>query len=154
MQIQPTSIPFTQQAFDSMNHRKVWIEAEIKEVLARLNDAREQGDLSENGAYKYAKQELGNLRRELTKLTHLLSKAKVAQPNTDNKAGFGKKVTIKSKNKKITFLLVSEYESNPSEGKLSTKSPLGRALLSKEVGDEIDVTSPNGSIQYCIEAIE
>jgi transcription elongation factor GreA len=147
-------IPFTQTTYDQMIARRAQLLLNQTEVLARLKDAREQGDLSENGAYKYAKFELGNIRRELNRLNRLITKGYVAtRPAASDRAAFGSTVTIESNGQSFTFMLVSSFESNPAEHKLSTTSPIGSAVLNRRVGDRCVVLSPRGEISYQIIAI-
>jgi transcription elongation factor GreA len=147
----PLVIPFTQEAFAKLQADFDRFTIERAAVMERLQIAREQGDLSENGAYKYAKFELGNLNRRLAQLRHLLEHGKVVQkPTAPTTVQFGCTVTLQNGNKTQTYLLVSEHESNPLEGKLSQESPLGQALLGKSVGQTATVTTPRQETTYTI----
>lgn len=127
---------------------------ERAEVMKRLQTAREMGDLSENGAYKYAKFELGSIGRQLQQLKFLLDNGQVVpKPITVTTVSFGCTVTVSSAGKKTPYMLVSQYESNPKEGKLSMESPIGAALMGKKVGDEVTVNIPSGTVHYVIELI-
>lgn len=147
----PQIIPFTAEAYQQLKDELARITKLREEVLQRLQVAREQGDLSENGAYKYAKMELGNIARETRRLKYLLSFGKVQQVQKDTGIiNFGNTVTIQNQEKELTFMLVSKHESNPAENKLSTDSPIGQAVQGKKVGDVVTVHLPKGKIQYTI----
>ena len=145
-----TPILFTKDAYAEMQDRLSHLTQLRGEVVERLKIAREMGDLSENGAYRYAKFELGNIGREMKRLQYLLSQGKVAEVTNTNEAGFGSTVTLQTAEKIYEFTLVSEHESNPQIGKLSLKSPLGRMLVGKNVGDTVSVESPRGKIVYTL----
>ncbi len=146
-------IPFTPQAYAQLKADKARILKERKEVIIRLQTAREMGDLSENGAYKYAKQELGDIGRKLRKLNYLLAEGVVVKPTTHTCVEFGSSVELKGPRGAHTYMIVSEHESNPGERKLAMTSPIGAAILGKTVGDEVSVTTPNGLVAYTITAI-
>jgi transcription elongation factor GreA len=147
-------IPFTGSAYQKLQLDFDRLTQERKEVMIRLQTAREMGDLSENGAYIYAKQELGSVNRQLAQLRHLLQNGVVVEKknNTDT-VEFGCTVTLKNNNpnaKEISYTIVSMHESNLAERKLSTDSPIGKAIMGKKVGDVITVTIPSGEVQYTI----
>jgi len=143
-------IPFTAEAYENLQKEFDRLTNERKEVMIRLQTAREMGDLSENGAYIYAKFELGSLNRQLAQTRHLLKNGFVVKKTLGNTVQFGCSVTVTSNKKEITFLIVSMHESNLAEHKLSTESPIGSALLGKKVGDTVKVQVPNGEVQYTI----
>lgn len=147
-------IPFTADAYAKMQeeHEKLVIEQE--ELIVRVNVARAQGDLSENGAYKYGKIELGNVRRRLRELKHFLKHAQIIQPKKHpGVIDFGSTITLKSGSKTMTFTLVSKFESDPAQNKLSDQSPIGKEVKGKRVGDKIIVTIPSGQTTYVIEKV-
>lgn len=143
-------IPFTADAYAKMKAEYEKLLIEQDELIIRVNTARAQGDLSENGAYKYGKIELGNVRRRLRELKHLITHGEVIQATSSSIITFGKTVTLKNNQKTITFTLVSQYESDPAQGKLSDSSPIGQAVRGKKVGDEVVVTTPSGETTYTI----
>jgi transcription elongation factor GreA len=147
-------IPFTKEAYTKLQLEKKKLEALRVEVLARLKEAREQGDLSENGAYKYAKFELGNIGRQLRQINYQLHNGYIAavSSSASNTAQFGSTITLQNTTdqKEMTFTLVSEFESNPAEKKLSTTSPIGTATLGKKLHDIIQVQTPTGAKTFTI----
>ena len=149
----PKSIPFTQLAYQKMEKKFADLTEERTKILVRLQTAREMGDLSENGAYKYAKFELGNTDRELRRLTHLLKYGKVTKNKKTGKVDFGSKITLQKDGVQTTFTMVNHHESNPQKQKLSTDSPIGKAVMGKKVGDKITVTAPAGETTYTLTKI-
>jgi len=146
-------IPFTPQAFNQLRADKTLLLQQRKETVVRLSTAREMGDLSENGAYKYAKQELGDIGRKLRKLNYLLSEGEIIQPKEHSVVEFGATVELAGPRGKQTYTIVSEYESNPVERKLAMTSPIGAAIIGKKVGELVTVETPNGEVTYTISAI-
>lgn len=145
-------IPFTRQAYEQMQSRFTELKIKREEVLIRLKEAREMGDLSENGAYQYAKFELGNIGRELRRLRQLLRDGEIVERKASDGIGFGHTVTLKGP-KTLTFMLVSEHESDPVKGKLSLQSPIGQAVIGKKAGETVRVETPAGKISYVIEKV-
>lgn len=146
----PQRIPFTADKFAQIKAEIKRLEAERKEVMKRLQAAREMGDLSENGAYKYAKFELGDIGRKLRMLNFQATYGYVQKVTKTDTVQFGSNVTLSTGKKTITYMMVSEYESNPREGKLATTSPLGKVLMGKKAGDTVSFTAPVGVIEYLI----
>lgn len=149
------SIPFTPEKYREMEIEVIKLEKLREEVMERLVTARSMGDLSENGAYKYAKFELGNIGRQLKRFKQLLVKGFPAPKKTGTKGliDFGSTVLIeKQDDKKLrnTFMIVSEYESDPSKGKLAYSSPMGKAMMRKKSGDVFIVETPKGIVNYLI----
>ncbi len=152
-----SKIPFTAAAYAKNSLDFERLTQERKDVIVRLQTAREMGDLSENGAYIYAKLELGNVTRRLRYLEHVLSEGYVPEVNHGSKEiDFGSTVTLVHKVKKteLKFMLVSEHESDPTAHKLSLQSPIGAATLGKKEGDEVKVTTPNGEVSYLVKSVE
>ncbi len=148
------TIPLTHEKFSELEAKKKFLDTEIISTITRLQEAREQGDLSENGAYKYAKMELGNLRRQLGEVKRLLASSFVAKKSsTQVGVGFGSTVTITNTTETMTYTLVSQHESDLRAGKLSLQSPLGTALTGKKAGEQVTVTAPNGQQVWQILAV-
>lgn len=160
------TIPFTSAKYKEMQQKVQELEAERVVVMERLIEARGMGDLSENGAYQYAKFELGAIGRQLRRFKSLLargfqapkhvglkgvidfgSEVTIEKINTNNSQSAGKRVQTK---KQLTFTIVSEHESDPSKGTLAYSSPMGKALLRKKVGDVVKVKTPVGESEYII----
>lgn len=143
-------IPLSQQALDNKKVELIKLMKLKKEIMERLVVAREMGDLSENGAYKAAKFELGSVRRQLSQLHYLLANAYVPEIDQNDWAGFGRVVTLKNKTNTLIFTLVGSYEADPEQLKFSLDSPIGRAVSGKKVGDEVTISSPKGEVKYLL----
>lgn len=147
-------IPLTKEAYAAAQAKFAKLKQEKKETQQRLNEAREQGDLSENGAYKYAKIELGSLNRQLREVRHLLEYGEVTEKAADTTTvQFGHTVTIADDKGEQTFTLVTHHESDPLKGKLSVESPIGSALLGKRIGEAAVISLPTGETRYTITQI-
>ncbi len=148
------SIPFTKEAYEKLKAEQHRLTKLREEVVIRLTTAREMGDLSENGAYRYAKQELGDIGRQMRHINYQLKFGHVVtKTSSDGVINFGSTVTIENQDRSITFMLVSEFESNPTENKLSTSSPIGMAVVGKKIGDVVTILLPAGEVQYTITKI-
>ena len=124
-------------------------------LVARLENARQQGDLSENQDYKSAREDLEFMDGRIDELSYVIDNATIAKKN--GKTGvvaIGTNVTVKVNGGKNMFKLVGAWEANPAEKKISHSSPLGLALMGKGVGDEVEVDAPAGKITYQIVSID
>jgi transcription elongation factor GreB len=126
-------------------------------VVQEVAEAAAQGDRSENAEYIYGKKRLREIDRRVRFLTKRLESAVVVKPGTvgGNRVRFGAIVTVQDENEKRSrYHLVGPDESDPSAGRLSWQSPLGKALLNKMVGDVVTVNRPAGDIEVEILEIE
>lgn len=125
------------------------------EVVERLSAAREMGDLSENAEYTAAREELAFIDGRIEELEELLKQVELISDNNHKTqaVGMGSQVVIKIGGKDESFTVVGEWEADPTEKKISHESPLGKALLGKRVGDEIEVEAPAGKMLYKIVSI-
>ena len=125
------------------------------DVLTRVSQARDLGDLSENAEYVAAREELSFIDGRLDELEELLRQAVVI--NGGRKPGsivkLGSTVTLHIKGKKEIFTVVGEWEADPKERKISHESPLGKALIGKKVGDKVQVEAPAGKLIYSIVSV-
>ncbi|MFW6347783.1 MAG: transcription elongation factor GreA [Cyclonatronaceae bacterium] len=129
-----------------------------KQIAADIEEARSKGDLSENAEYDAAKEAQGYLEKKIAELEHSLASARVIdEKNIDpNKVFVLSTVTIKNhtKNKEAVYTLVSKQEADFSKGRISVESPIGKALLGKEVGDIVEVKVPAGNLKLEILKLE
>lgn len=129
-----------------------------QEVAERLRLALEEGgELVENAEYEDAKNEQAFIEGEIMRLEMILSNAQIIDENgPKDTVGLGDKVTIQEVGTDITeeYILVGAAEANPRSGKISHKSPLGRALMDRHVGDRVVVEAPDGTITFEIKAIQ
>lgn len=124
-------------------------------LVDRLANARAAGDLSENNDYISAKQELEFLDGRIAELSQVLRNAVVIKKKAaKSTVDFGAQVTLGTNGKKHVYHIVGEWEADPVNKKISGDSPLGRALIGKKVGDQVEVNAPVGKIAYKILGIE
>ena len=123
----------------------------------RLHKAIQQGDLSENADYIAAKEEQGFLEGRIQQVEAMLRKAVIIQEDAPtDEVALGGRVTVleEGEDEMETFRIVGPAEADPSNGKVSNESPLGRALLGQRVGDTVTVEAPSGEIIFRIIAIQ
>lgn len=122
------------------------------EVARQLAEARDKGDLSENAEYDAAKDAQGHLELKIAKMEEIVGNARlIDESNLDaSKALILSKVKIKNlkNNMVVNYTLVAEEEADLAAGKISVKSPIGKGLLGKSVGDVAEITVPAGKIQF------
>ncbi|MGH2611640.1 MAG: transcription elongation factor GreA, partial [Rhabdochlamydiaceae bacterium] len=127
------------------------------EIVNRVSQARDMGDLSENAEYSAAREELSFIDGRIDELDELLKQATVIKESrTSGKQTIelGSQVSLKLDNKKEDYTVVGEWEADPTAKKISHESPLGKALLGKTVGEVAEVEAPAGKILYTIVAIK
>ncbi len=122
-------------------------------AVAELARARDMGDRSENAAYKSARFNLSRIDSRLRYFKKTLDHAVVAAAPSKDTIGIGSKVSLSESGKTHIFEIVGDHESDLSHGKISQRSPLGRALMGKKVGEEVIIHVPVGKIHYKVEKI-
>ena len=130
---------------------------ERPEVVQAIEDARAHGDLSENAEYHAAKERQGQIEAMIADIEDQLSRALVIDPTTlsGDKVVFGATVTLLDEDeKKVRYQLVGQVEADAKDGKISFNSPLGRALIGRQKGEEVEVSTPSGDRYYEIKKIE
>mgnify|MGYP001026467770 CR=1 FL=1 len=129
-----------------------------KEVAAKIKEAREQGDLSENAEYDAAKDEQRDIEARIDELEKILKNVEVVvEEEVDlEKINVGCTILVHDDeyDEEIEFKIVGSTEANSLQGKISNESPVGQALIGKKVGDVVDVETPAGNIRYTVLKIE
>lgn len=129
-----------------------------KEIAEEIAEARAKGDLSENAEYDAAKEAQGYLEKKIAELEHTLATSEIIDERNidDTKAFLLSTVTILNRktNKEMKYTLVSKDEADFKEKKISVDSPIGQAILGKEVGDVVEVNVPAGKLELEIKKIE
>ena len=121
------------------------------EIAARIKEAKEQGDLSENAEYDAAKESQALNEGRIEEIKDILEKAVIITTgNTSGVVSVGSTVVIESKNGTQTFSIVGAAESDPAKGFISNESPLGSSFLGHKKGDSIEVKTPKGMSEYKI----
>ena len=126
-------------------------------IAAIIDEARAQGDLKENAEYHAAKDEQGLMEARIAELTDVVGRAQVIDPATlaHTRISFGSTVELIDQNtdEELTYTIVGGQESNPGKGLISIQSPMAKALLGKEEGDEVSMSLPSGKKMYDIEEV-
>jgi transcription elongation factor GreA len=143
----PTASYLTQEAYDRLKKELTKLTGEDRaEISKKIEAARDEGDLKENGGYHAAKEEQGKMEARIRQLTQLLDNATVGQAPPDH--GIvepGMVVTVQLLKDKLTFLLGSREIADGSDLEVySEKSPMGKAILDKKVGEVAKFRAPNG----------
>jgi transcription elongation factor GreA len=136
------------------------LEAELKdlkscrgEVAEKIAEARDFGDLSENVEYDVAREEQGLVETRIAEIEDILQNTTIIKNGNKSKVTLGSRVTLKFGKKQVIYTLVGPVEADPLDGKISNKSPIGKEIFGKKVGDEFAITTPKGQIKYEIESI-
>ena len=126
-----------------------------KEIAARIEKAKDLGDLSENAEYSEAKDSQALNEGRVLELAGLLKNVTVVESRGSSKeVMMGSKVTVVSNKKEKKYVIVSFNEADPLNGKISNESPLGVAFLHHKKGDQVEVEAPRGLVKYKITKIE
>jgi len=130
---------------------------ELKQIkrpaaVERLQKARGMGDLSENSEYVAAKENLAFIDERIVEIEEILKSAKIVDDSNHIRAEveLGETVIVENNGQQARFTIVGEYEADPTNGKLSSSSPIGKALLGKKIGNEVEIKVPAGKIVYKI----
>ncbi|MCW4151437.1 MULTISPECIES: transcription elongation factor GreA [Halomonadaceae] len=152
----PMTIAGEKSLRDELNHLK----SEARpQVIAAIAEAREHGDLKENAEYHAAREQQGFIEGRIQEIESKLSGAQVIDVTKLPKTGkviFGVTVSLLNldTDAQVTYRIVGEDEANIKSGLISVTSPIARALIGKEEGDVVVVTTPGGDVEYEIESVE
>jgi transcription elongation factor GreA len=130
---------------------------ERPEIIEAIEVARAHGDLSENAEYHAAKERQGHVEATIADLEDKLARAMIIDPTTlsGDKVVFGATVTLLDEDeKKVRYQLVGQEEADARIGRISYNSPLGRALIGRQKGEEVEVTTPSGERYYKVAKLE
>jgi transcription elongation factor GreA len=143
---------------------KLKLEAELedlktnkrRELAERLNFAIKQGDLSENADYSAAKEDQAFLEGRIRTIEGMLRHVSIITEQIGGQVRIGSRITVTEAgfDDQESFSIVGAAEANPVNGKISNESPLGKALLGKRIGDEVEIDAPAGRITFRIVSIE
>lgn len=150
--------PITPAGYEKLDRelRDLWHQ-ERPRIVSEVSDAAALGDRSENAEYIFGKKKLREIDRRIRYLSNLLDQLQVIDPKTNAKAkvDFGATVQVEDEDgNKMRYTLVGEDEIEAKQGRISLKSPIGRALLGKETNDEVTANRPKGEINLSIQKIE
>lgn len=154
----PEKIPMTPRGAKLLKAELARLKAERPKISRDIETAREHGDLSENAEYHAAKERQGMIEAQIKDTEAKLALAEVIDPSklSGDRVRFGAKVTLLNtdNDEEVTYQIVGADEANIDEGTISISAPLARALISKEVGDEVKVQMPGGVRNYEVCEVE
>lgn len=150
--------PMTPDGARKLRAELTRLKEERPKIARDIEVAREHGDLSENAEYHAAKERQGMIEARIKDLEDKLSRAEVIDPAklSGTKVRFGATVTLLnvSTDEEVTYQIVGAEEADLDQGSISISAPLARALIGKEVGDEVTVQLPVGQRKYEISQVE
>lgn len=147
-------IRFTKEGFEKLKEEQAKLLQQRPAVIEDLQKARELGDLKENGYYKASRQKLSFIDGRLFRIKMQLKLAIIVDHAKTNEVTIGSTITLTNEDHERIYTIVGDLEANPSEGKISLLSPLGKAVEGEKVGKTIILETPRGQITYKITAIK
>ncbi|MGB3379774.1 transcription elongation factor GreA [Allopontixanthobacter sediminis] len=151
------SVPMLAEGYERLTADLKAYRAERPTIVEAIETARAHGDLSENAEYHAAKERQGQVEAYIADIENKVSRAQIIDPTTlsGDRIVFGATVTLLDEDDKpIKYQIVGETEADAKRGRISYNSPLAKALIGKNVGDEIEVSVPSGDKFYLVEKIE
>ena len=150
-------MPMLQEGYETLTAELRRLKTERPLIVDAIEEARAHGDLSENAEYHAAKEQQGQNEATISDIEDKLSRAQIIDPLdlSGDKVVFGATVTLKDEDEKpVRYQIVGQTEANAKTGRISYNSPLGRALIGRSVGDEVEVTVPAGDRWYEVSKVE
>lgn len=150
-------VPMLAEGYERITADLKAYRAERPKIVDAIEEARAHGDLSENAEYHAAKERQGQVEAQIADLEDRISRAQIIDPVSlsGDRIVFGATVTLRDdEDKTVKYQIVGQTEADAKVGRISYNSPLGRALITRKVGDEIEVTVPSGDKFYLVEKIE
>ncbi len=146
-------IPFTREGLEKLRQELMHLKkVERPKNIRAIEEARSHGDISENAEFHAAKERQSYLTARIDELKSVIAKSQIidVEDGPADTAVFGRTVVLydPKTDKEIAYQLIGPYESDPENGKISVTSPLGRALIGKEEGDEVKANTPGGINEY------
>ena len=150
--------PITRNGYNQLHKELENLKKVVRpQVIKAIEEARAHGDLSENAEYEAAREQQSFIEKKIHEITQKLANSEIIDtlPPSNGHVGFGSLVTLEnlSSGEKFNYQIVGPDESDISSGKISIASPLGKALISKEVDEEVTVQTPGGAKKYIVLAI-
>ena len=150
-------VPMLAEGYEKLTADLMVLRAERPLIVDGIEEARAHGDLSENAEYHAAKERQGQVEASISDIEDKVSRAQIIDPATlsGDRVIFGATVTLRDEDEKpIRYQIVGQTEADAGKGRISYNSPIGRALIGKQLGEEVEVTVPSGEKFYLIEKIE
>lgn len=148
-------VVLTQAGLEKIKEELVALKKRRKEIIGRIQIAKEFGDLSENAEYDDARNEQSFVEGRIQELEEMIKRAKIVAKaaSKDGHVVIGSKVTVLCEGEEETYELVGVNESDPASGKISVESPIGKALLGTAKGETVIVETPGGKLEYTVKEI-
>ena len=150
-------VPMLAEGYEKLTADLKQLRAERPQIVDAIEEARAHGDLSENAEYHAAKERQGQVEAQIAELEDKITRAQIIDPTSlsGDRVVFGATVTLLDENDKpVRYQIVGQTEADAQKGRISYNSPIGRALIGKQVEDEIEVTVPSGDKFYLVDKIE
>ncbi|MCA0902323.1 transcription elongation factor GreA [Qipengyuania aquimaris] len=150
-------VPMLAEGYEKLTADLKVLRAERPRIVDAIEEARAHGDLSENAEYHAAKERQGQVEAMIGDLEDKISRAQIIDPSTlsGDKIVFGATVTLLDEDDKpVKYQIVGQTEADAAKGRISYTSPIARALIGKQVEEEVEVTVPSGDKFYLIDKIE
>ena len=150
-------VPMLAEGYEKLTADLKALRAERPLIVDAIEEARAHGDLSENAEYHAAKERQGQVEAQIADIEDKVSRAQIIDPATlsGDRVIFGATVTLLDEDEKpIRYQIVGQTEADASKGRISYNSPIGRALIGKQLEEEVEVTVPSGDKFYLIDKIE
>jgi len=125
-----------------------------REIADAINAAKEQGDLSENAEYQYAKEEQQRIEEKISELETTVKHAQIIKKSSTDQVDIGNIVTLRCEGQEKVYRIVGSNEAAPLEGKISNESPMGQALLNRKKDDTVAIPTPGGDKACTVVQIE
>ena len=152
-----TSIPISVQGYKALEDELARLKSERPAIIQAIKEAREEGDLRENAGYDAARERQGMAEARIKYIESRMALYQVIDLDTlrGDKVIFGATVEMENvdNGETKTYTILGPDEADPTKGSISFLSPMGQALLSREVGDEVSVEIPRGRVTYEITGI-
>ncbi len=145
----------TQEGLLKLNEElKHLINDKRKEVIERIREAAAHGDLSENADYAQAREEQSFIEGRIQEIEDMIKNAEIITASTQHSTvTIGSTIKVKVDGEERSYSIVGSNEANPSEGKISNESTVGKSLLGKKMGDKVVIETPAGEKEYEITGI-
>lgn len=151
------SVPMLAEGYERLTADLKAYRAERPKIVDSIEEARAHGDLSENAEYHAAKERQGQVEAYISDIESKVSRAQIIDPTTlsGDRIVFGATVMLHDANDKpVKYQIVGETEADAKKGRISYNSPLAKAMIGKNVGDEIELSVPSGDKFYLVKKIE
>ncbi len=150
-------VPMLAEGYEKLTADLQALRQERPKIVDAIEEARAHGDLSENAEYHAAKERQGQIEAQIAEIEDRVSRAQIIDPASlsGDRVVFGATVTVlDDEDKPQRYQIVGQTEADARHGRISYDSPLGRALIGKQVGEEVEVTVPSGDRFYLVDKIE